>query len=63
MGTDSEAGKKFVAIVNRSFENIKKFISERIAGGEFRNENLFELQLYYRLFLFGIKPLFFLNDG
>ncbi|MCG9969682.1 TetR/AcrR family transcriptional regulator [Pelotomaculum terephthalicicum JT] len=55
VGTDSEAGKKFVAIVNKSFENIKKFISEGIASGECRNENLFELSFIISCFYSGLS--------
>ncbi len=55
VGTDSEAGKKFMAIVNKSFENIKKFVSEGIASGEFKNENLFELTFIVSSFYSGIS--------
>lgn len=55
VGMDSEAGKKFVAIVNRSFDNIKKFISEGVAGGEFKNENLFELAFVVSCFYSGLS--------
>ena len=55
VGMDSDAGKKFIAIVNKSFDNIKRFISEGIASSEFKNENLFELTFIISCFYSGLS--------
>jgi len=55
VGTDSESGQKFVAIVMKSFENTKKFISEGIASGEFKNETVFALTFIVSCFYSGLN--------
>ncbi|KJS14888.1 MAG: transcriptional regulator [Peptococcaceae bacterium BRH_c4b] len=55
VGLDSEAGQKLFAIINISFEKFKKFMSEGIAAGELKNENLFELTFIVSSFYSGLS--------
>ena len=54
VGTDSETGQKLLAIIDKSFENTKKLISDGIASGEFKNENLFDLTFVVSVFYAGL---------
>lgn len=62
VGTDSEAGQKFLAIVNKSFENFQELISEGIARGELKNEDLFDLTFIVSSFYSGLSRYsYFMN--
>lgn len=43
VGADSESGKRFAEIIDKSFEKTQKLILEGITRGELKNEGLFEL--------------------
>lgn len=62
VGTDSEAGQKLLTFINKSFENTKKFISDGIASGEFKNENLFDLTFIVSCFYTGLHRYSVLMD-
>ncbi len=62
VGTDSEAGQKLLTLINKSFENTKKFTSEGVASGEFKNENLFELTFIVSCFYAGLHRYSFFMD-
>lgn len=54
VGIDSEAGQKLLSLIGRSFENTKKLVSEGIARGELKNENLFEFTFIVSSFYAGL---------
>ncbi|MDD3898456.1 MAG: TetR/AcrR family transcriptional regulator [Syntrophomonas sp.] len=43
VGLDSEAGKKYIHILDRNYDRFQQFIAEGITSGEIKNEGLFEL--------------------
>lgn len=63
VGFDSEAGQKLFAIINTSFEKFKKFMSEGIATGELKDENLFELTFIVSSFYSGLSRYSSLMDN
>lgn len=55
VGADSEAGRKFIDIVNKSFARTREFIAEGIKSGEFKNEGELELTLIISSFFSGLN--------
>jgi len=62
VGVDSEAGQKFMTMLNESFTEFQKLISEGIAGGELKNEDLFELTFIVTSFYGGLSRYASLMD-
>ena len=55
VGIESEAGKRFMTVITPVFDEFKKHISEGIAKGELKNENLFELSFIVSNYYAGLS--------
>lgn len=55
VGIESEAGKRFLTVLTPAFDEFKKHISEGIAKGELKNENLFELSFIVSSYYAGLS--------
>lgn len=55
VGTESESGKRFLALINQTFAGFQNLIAEGIARGELINENLFDLSFIISCYYGGLN--------
>lgn len=54
VGIESETGKYLLTIINNSFENTKKLVSDGIGSGEFKKEYMFDLAFIVSCYYTGL---------